>query len=209
MAKRESFEHFFSSLGIGTVACTLLVSIGKVCSQHYFFYIMIIFVLILILLLIYPIQQQQQQQQQQQLTRSSTFRSCRLFKPRGSMKYVSTKSLGRTVRSKGGRRAASTSHKALAWKHRRIRSEPGATNEDLLAMEIFTGSTDALDDIRRREDEPSQACGVSRVEELRRDTGGDENKKLNKELARKNSVIRTLVRRISSRKSKKSSKVDS
>ena len=124
------------------------------------------------------------------------------------MKYISTRSLGRTVRSKGGRHAPSSSHKALAWKHRRIRSEPGATNEDLLAMEIFTGSTDALDDMRRMEEKPAQSCSVSRVQELRGDTGGDENKKLNRELERKKSVIRTLVRRLSVRKSKKSSKLE-
>merc|ERR1712168_1341245 len=106
------------------------------------------------------------------------------------------KSLGRIVRSRGRRHSSICSPKTLAWTHRRHRSEPGATNEDLIAMEIFTGSTGSSDDAQGANEQLTHGCEQSGGPNSRKENSKtDKGKKMSKRMARKDSIIRSLARR--------------
>ena len=43
----DAFEEFFSSLGVATVTCTLVVSIGKLLTPYYLFYILFFSIIVI------------------------------------------------------------------------------------------------------------------------------------------------------------------
>ena len=53
MVGDRSYDDFCSSLGVGLAMCTIIVSIGKALTGHYFFYLIFILIITMFIILVH------------------------------------------------------------------------------------------------------------------------------------------------------------